>query len=705
MMLTPPKFNFCLVGNPNCGKTSIFNSLTGLKQKVSNFPGVTVDKKEGQFKHQNTTISIIDLPGTYSLYPRQEDETITYKYIIQSFLENALDGVLLVADACNLKRNLLLCQQIIDLKIPVILIITMNDLAKNKEIKIDDKKLNQNLGVPVVFVNPRKNKGITELKNFLTAFTPNKNTISTQFPAVSIGGDMVKKLNDLYPNYSSYFCLQLLLNHAKLTLNTNLKSEIERIINHQIIDTSKIQAEETLWRYQNLQTIVQKTVSQPSLKQKKLFSEKLDNILLSKTWGYLILTFVLFVLFQTLFWLAKFPMDFIENGFVYLSYIVQTNLPDTWWRSLLDQGLLAGLSGVIVFIPQIMILFALITIIEDSGYMARISFLMDRLLRKSGLNGKSIMPMISGFACAVPAIIACRNIENKKEKLLTIFVLPLMSCSARIPVYSILINVFITEKTYFGVINLRGIVMMLFYILGIVLALALSYVLKKIIPNKEKSYFILELPIYKLPRFKNMLITMIQKASIFTKDAGKVIVILSLILWFLNTNGPPKPNEALQEKYQLAFLNPTLNKDSLNTMFESEKLQYSFTGILGRFIEPIFKPLGFDWKMDIAIITSFAAREVFVGTMATLYSTSENSKNLEQKLLAATDSQGKKIYTTPTCLSLLVFYAIALQCLSTFVITYKELKSLKLSILQFAVMSFMAYSASWLIYHISSFLI
>lgn len=485
--------------------------------------------------------------------------------------------------------------------------------------------------------------------------------------------------------------------------NADKQKLIRSIIAKHQFNPTKTQAEEILHRYSRIRQIMQKNVVETGPLEKKLFSDKLDGLLLHRTWGYLILLAVLFLLFQSIFWLARFPMDAIEAGFAGASSWLNSVLPETWWSNLFINGLMAGLSGILVFVPQIMILFGLITILEDTGYMARISFLSDKLMRKAGLNGKSVMPMISGFACAVPAIMSARNIENKKERLLTILITPLMSCSARLPVYTILISLVIDDTYYFGFLSLQGLVMMGLYFLGTFMALAMSYILKFFINIKEKSFFILELPIYRTPRWKNVGTTMIEKARIFVTDAGKVIMVISLLLWFLSSYGPGNKMEKTKTKYAALIAAQPTKTDSLQKQFLSEKLQYSYAGILGKTIEPVIKPLGYDWKIGIALITSFAAREVFVGTMATLYSVEESDdSSLRAKLNAAVHENGKKVYTLPAALSLMIFYALAMQCMSTLAIVKRETKSWKWPVFQFIYMTSLAYGMSLLIYQLFS---
>ena len=696
--------NIALVGNPNSGKSSLFNLLTGLNQKVSNFPGVTVDKKTGQCKISETlNATLIDLPGTYSLYPKRADEWVAYKVLLQQDNEIKPDMVLLVADASNLKRNLLFCSQIIDLKIPVVMVLTMTDLAHQKGTQIDISGLERELGVAVVSANPRKNKGVVQIKKII------EQTVAAHFVsprpfinAIELTAEPIAEIKELLPLISDYKALHFLINHEHFSLPSSLQKSIEAIEVKNNFNPTRTQAEEIMQRYTRIKHVMQLTVVEADPLKKALRTEKLDDIFLHRRWGYIILLSVLFLLFQCVFWIAQYPMDGIEWSFGKLSGFASSILPAAWWSDLLVNGVLAGLSGIFVFVPQIMILFGLITLLEDTGYMARISFLTDKLMRKVGLNGKSVMPMISGFACAVPAIMSARNIENRKERLLTIMITPLMSCSARLPVYTILISLVIPSKLYFGFLSLQGLVMMCLYLLGTVMALIVSYVMKFFINIKEKSFFILELPVYRSPRWSNAVTTMIEKAKIFVFDAGKVIMVISLLLWALSTFGPPKKMEAVKTKYEeLAKQNPSQDAE-LNKQKKTELLQNSFAGILGKTIEPAIRPLGFDWKIGIALITSFAAREVFVGTMATLYSVGdgadENSNTLRQKMAAAVNPDGTKVYTLATGLSLMIFYVFAMQCMSTLAVVKRETRSWKWPIIQLLYMTGLAYLLSWVVF-------
>lgn len=701
------KLHIALVGNPNSGKSSLFNCLTGLNQKVGNFPGVTVDKKTGTtFLAGKIASEVIDLPGTYSLYPRRQDEWVSYKVLLKQDASLRADVVVAVADASSLKRNLLFCTQIIDLKMPVVIALTMMDLARRKGIKIDIAALERELGVPVVAVNPRKNKGITELKKAiaLTAQQSYKIPVRDFIDNKALAESSIEDIQQHLPVLSDYTAIHYLINHESFDLKESMQQTIESIEQKNSFNPTKTQAEEILQRYARIKHIMQQSVSEPDPLQKSLFTEKLDNILLHRRWGYLILLFVLFLLFQSVFWLAQYPMDWIELGFAKLSQFLTVSLPNNRWTDLLINGVIAGLSGILMFVPQIMILFGLITLLEDSGYMARISFLSDRLMRSVGLNGKSVMPMISGFACAVPAIMSARNIENRKERLLTILITPLMSCSARLPVYTILISLVIPKTFLLGFLGVQGLVMMGLYLLGLVMALIVSYVAKWFIRIKEKSFFILELPTYRSPRWGNVLPAMISKARIFVFDAGKVIMIISLVLWALCSFGPGNKMQQISQHYEQLRLQPGANTEQIGKEFQTAKLENSYAGILGKTIEPAIAPLGYDWKIGIALITSFAAREVFVGTMATLYSVGDDDKRgsllLKEKMKAAVRPDGMPVFNLASGLSLMIFYVFAMQCMSTLAVVKRETRGWKWPIIQLLYMTGLAYVMSLLVYQL-----
>ena len=701
------KPNIALIGNPNSGKSSLFNLLTGLRQSVGNFPGVTVEKKEGGFKLPNKQDCIVlDLPGTYSLYPRRSDEWVSYKQLMTPEKGESVDLAVVVVDASNLRRNLLYVSQVIDLKIPVVVALTMVDLAKKRGIKIDVDCLSREMQVPVVVVNARTGKGIEQLKSTVAQMLTIEVTGQDFFPIGALAKEAIGEMRDLIPGLGNYGAIHHLINHESFELENGIQEKIEKIEEKYKFNHTKIQAEDIQLRYQKIRQVMLKSVEEESIEKRKLFSEQLDHFFLHKTWGYLIMGVVLFILFQSVFWVAEYPMNLIESGVGMLGGWLGSVLPSGWIADIVVNGVLAGLGGILVFVPQIMILFGLITLLEDTGYMARISFLSDRIMRKVGLNGKSVMPMIGGFACAVPAIMSARNIENKKERLLTIMVTPFMSCSARLPVFTILASLVVPNKNILGIFSLQGLVLMGLYVLGIVIALLVSYLMNLFIKIKEKSFFILELPVYRQPRWKNILYTMVEKAKVFVFDAGKVIMIISLVLWAFSSFGPTEKRNKIKENYAILIKNDPVNENKYQAEKSSALLENSYAGIMGRSIEPVIRPLGYDWKIGIALITSFAAREVFVGTMATLYSVGdnadENSETLRDKMSAAKRADGSPVYTTATGYSLLIFYLLAMQCMSTLAVVKRETGSWKWPIIQLVYMTGLAYLLSFIAYQLLS---
>lgn len=701
------KPHIAILGNPNSGKSSLFNLLTGLNQKVGNFPGVTVERKLGQVSLAgNTSCVVIDLPGTYSLYPRREDEWVSYKQLMYPEGGEKIDLAVVVADASNLRRNLLYVSQVVDLKIPVVVALTMTDLAKKRGITVDADRLAREMGVPVVVVNARTGKGVEQLKSTVSISLNNSIPGQDFYNIVDLAEGAITEVKQLLPSLSNYGAIHHLINHESFNLSLDQQTAIEKIEEKHGFNHTKIQAEDIQKRYQRIRLVVQKSVEENTIEKKKLFSDKLDSYFLHRTWGYLIMGIVLFILFQSVFWIAEYPMNAIEEGVGFIGGYLGSIMNPGWFTDLLINGVLAGFGGIIVFVPQIMILFGLITLLEDTGYMARISFLSDRIMRRVGLNGKSVMPMIGGFACAVPAIMSARNIENKKERLLTILVTPFMSCSARLPVFTILASLIIPNEYLFGFLSIQGLVLMGLYVLGIVVAMLVSYVLNLFIKIKEKSFFILELPIYRQPRWKNIIITMVEKAKVFVFDAGKVIMVISLVLWGLSSYGPTEKREEIKKQYELLIQKNPEKTGEYQTEQASNLLEYSYAGIMGRSIEPVIEPLGYDWKIGIALITSFAAREVFVGTMATLYSVGEdadeNSETLRNKMQSAKRADGSPVYTKATGFSLLVFYLLAMQCMSTLAIVKKETGSWKWPVIQLVYMTVIAYVLSFVAYQIFS---
>ncbi len=691
-----------LLGNPNSGKSSLFNQLTGLNQKIGNFPGVTVDKKTGLSKiTPQLAAEIIDLPGTYSLYPKSLDEQIVFDFLNSPNDINYPDFLIVVVDVSNLKRNLLLFTQIRDLGFPVILALNMLDVADRSGISINIDQLRKELGVPIVSINARIGKGIDLLKAAIAC--PIHNMPESYLNFSDFAPEVIKEIKENFKISNSYIALQMAHRYKDInSLSDSEKRKIEEINNKYNFDSSLLQSKETITRYEVIHDILSRVIVTKSSEGKKRLSYQLDKILTHKVFGYLIFFFLLFVLFQAVFSWASVPMDLIDSGIAGLNGYLHEILPEGPLVNLLTEGLIAGLGGVLIFVPQIAILFAFIAILEESGYMSRVMFLMDKIMRQFGLNGRSVVPLISGVACAVPAIMATRNIDNWKERIVTIFVTPLMSCSARIPVFTVLIALVVPQDYIFGFLNLQGLVLMGFYLLGFLSALFSAAVLTKILKSKETSFFIMEFPTYKVPRWRNVGITIVEKIKAFVFEAGKVIIAISVILWVLATYGPKAKMESAGSIAKQEAKIRHLNQEETDNLITARKLEQSYAGHFGRFIEPTIKPLGFDWKIGIALITSFAAREVFIGTMATIYSVgdkSEEESTVIQRMREEPNPEtGKPLYNIAVSFSLLIFYLFAMQCMSTIAVVYRETKSWKWPALQFVYMTVLAYLSSFLVY-------
>ena len=694
-----------LVGNPNTGKSTLFNRLTGLNQKIGNFPGITVDKKTGYMKlADGKAAEIIDLPGTYSLYPKSADESIVFQVLADKSNKSFPDVVVLIADASNLKRNLLLYSQVADLGIPMVLALNMIDLSEKQGIEIDLDKLANKLGIQVVSISARNNIGIDKLKQAIA----NTNKVATQFQDVDVNVLAPEAINAIKTKLNSdndYYALQVLHQHEYLNFFTEKEQEeIESIEVSNNFESSKIQAAETIARYKYLGTILSGVVSDNGAAKKFTLSDKLDAVLTHKVWGFAVFLLILFVIFNAIFAWSTYPMDLIEAGFGFITELGHQYLPAGMLTDLVLDGVVAGLGGIFVFIPQIAILFAFISILEDTGYMARVTFMMDKVMSKVGLNGKSVVPMIGGLACAVPSIMAARNIENWKDRMITIMVTPLVSCSARLPVYILIISLIVPPDHVFGIFNLQGLALMIMYLVGIIAAVLVAWVMKLIIKTKERSYFIMELPVYRMPRWKNVLYTMYEKSKTFVFEAGKVIIAISIILWVMASFGPGNRFENIDKKYASALADTTKNTDHISTLVATEKLENSYVGILGHWIEPGIRPLGYDWKIGIGLITSFAAREAFVGTMATIYSVDggdEDTTTIRERMAASMNSRtGLPVYSFATGISLMLFYAFAMQCMSTVAIVYRETKGWKWPVIQLVYMTAMAYFAALIAYQL-----
>lgn len=695
-----------LVGNPNTGKSTLFNLLTGLNQKIGNFPGITVDKKIGYCKlSSGKQAEVIDLPGTYSLYPKSRDESIVFQVLADKNNSSHPDIVVLVADATNLRRNLLLYTQVADLKLPVVLALNMTDMAKKEGIQVDIDKLSQRLGIQVVSISARSNSGLDQLKEAIS----NTTKIPTQAEgadvhvlapeAIGLAKKHLKTDND-------YFALQVLHQYETLEIFSDIDRNVfDQIKKEHHFESSKLQAAETIARYRYLGTILSGIVKDTGAAKKFVFSDKIDAVLTNRFWGFIIFIGILFFIFNSIFSWSSYPMELIEYTFVWLTEYGHQHLPEGILTNLFLDGILAGLGGVVIFIPQIAILFAFISILEDTGYMARVTFMMDKIMRKFGLSGKSVVPMIGSLACAVPSIMSARNIESWKDRIITIMVAPLVSCSARLPVYTLLIGLVVPEKMIWGFINLQGLTLMGMYVISIVTAILVAFVMNFLIKAKEKSYFIMELPVYRKPRWSNVLFTMYEKSKTFVVEAGKVIIAISIILWVLATYGPPARFAEIDKKYAaIEAQKDSVQVSTLERDRAAERLENSYAGILGHAIEPAIKPLGFDWKIGIALITSFAAREAFVGTMATIYSVDGGDQEvatIRNKMRGAKNAEtGLPVFTFATAFSLMLFYAFAMQCMSTVAVVYRETKSWRWPVTQLVYMTSLAYVASLIAYQL-----
>lgn len=653
----------------------MFNGLTGLKQKTGNYAGVTVDRLEGQtaftINNQKFSLSVIDLPGIYSLFPKSGDEEIACKTLLDP--AEGIDVVVIVADATNLKRNLLLATQLIDLKFKTVVALSMIDEANSQKIEIDITGLQQTLGVEVVPVDSRNQVGFPKLKEAIVHAK-----VSDSF-FYNLNGNFLST-NQTYREF----------------IITSLKDPSS---------SKTVENADKIYRYNTINYMVAKYIKSPEQLSRKEVTSKIDAVTTHKFFGYVVLLSVLFLVFQFIFFISETPMNWIENLFLYLGDLVKNNLPKGQLNDLLVNGIIAGIGGVVMFVPQIAFLFLFIGFLEDSGYMARASFIMDKVMRRFGLNGKSVIPLISGTACAVPSIMATRSISNLKERLITIFILPLISCSARLPVYTLIIAVLYPDSKFLGVFNSKGLVLFLLYMLGFAVTLITAWVLKRLVKINEVSFFVMELPVYRWPQPKNIGIMVYTKVKVFVQEAGKIILAISIVLWFLSSHGFTKTyNELELRKQQIESAG--LNEASaleLKTI-ETQLLEHSYIGNLGHVIEPAIQPLGFDWKIGIALITSFAAREVFVGTMATIYQSedTENTEGIKQKLLNEKDDSGNPRYTRAVCWSLLLFYAFAMQCMSTIAVVKRETKSWKWVFAQLLFMSALAYASAFGAYQLLS---
>ena len=694
-----------LVGNPNTGKSTLFNILTGLNQKIGNFPGVTVDKKTGYSTlSDGRTAEIVDLPGTYSLYPKSKDESIVFSVLADKANPLKPDLVIVILDATNLKRNMLLYTQVADLKIPVIIALNMMDLARKDGIIIDIDLFARKLGVPVIPVAARKGDGIAQLKQAI-AFANNIPLQEESIDVAAIAPQLVAQISGEMGIDNPYYALQLAHQHEDITFISPAESDrIEELEKEFSFHSQKAQAAETIARYNFINDLLYDTVKVPETAKDETLSNKIDKVLTHRVFGLIIFLGILLFMFQSIFAWSAYPMELISNGFVWVQNILHQLLPAGPLTGLIADGVVGGLSGVMVFIPQIAILFAFISILEDTGYMSRVTFMMDKLMRKVGLNGKSVVPLIGGFACAVPSIMSTRTIENWKDRMITIMVTPLVTCSARLPIYTLLISLVVPNRNVWWIFNMQGLALTGMYVFSLISAVVVAFAFKFIVKGSERGYFIMELPVYRMPRWNNVAYSMYDRSKTFVFQAGKVIIAISVILWVLASYGPGDRFARIDQKYKQQEYTQHLKPEELDRAIKSEKLESSYAGVLGHAIEPVIRPLGFDWKIGIALITSFAAREVFVGTMATIYSvegSAEKMESVQQKMKTATNPEtGKPVFSLAVAFSLMMFYAFAMQCASTVAVVYRETKNWKWPAAQFAYMTVLAYAASFVAYHL-----
>lgn len=697
------QLNVALIGNPNTGKTSVFNHLTGLNQQVGNYPGITVEKKEGVCKlARGVKAHILDLPGTYSLNASSLDENVVIELLLNKNDKDYPDVAVVISDVENLKRNLLLFTQIKDLGIPAILAINMADRMERKAISLDIDEMEQRLNTKIALISSRKNTGIDILKNLITDYK----SLSTE-PCVNasvIAPEYFDRLRRAFPKqdlYKLWLVITQDVNFGKLE-----RKEMSTIASFKTESTSnlkRLQQKETIVRYKFINEVLRDTQTIDTANAKDLRA-RLDRVLTHKVWGYVIFFAILLLIFQVIYDWSSYPMDAIDGAFASMSEWVQNNLPEGKLTDLLAEGIIAGLGGIVIFIPQIAFLFLFISVLEESGYMSRVVFLMDRVMRRFGLSGKSVVPLISGTACAIPAVMATRNIESWKERLITILVTPFTTCSARLPVYLIIIALVIPDKKFLF-FNLQGLTLMLLYLLGFATAIGSAWILNKILKIKSKSFFVVEMPNYKLPLFKNVAINVIEKTKSFVIDAGKIILAISIVLWVLASFGPNKQfNDAAtivttqleNEGGVTAFAKKQDYQAELEKRVASQKLEHSYIGYMGKAIEPIVEPLGYDWKIGIALITSFAAREVFVGTLATIYSVGDAQEETIKNRMAGEINPvlGTPRFNFASGISLLLFYAFAMQCMSTLAIVKRETNSWKWPMIQLGAMTVIAYVAA-----------
>ncbi|MCB0703780.1 MAG: ferrous iron transport protein B [Saprospiraceae bacterium] len=691
-----------LLGNPNSGKTSLFNQLTGLRQKVGNFPGVTVEKKTGHLRlSDGRNVQLIDFPGTYSLHPTSADEKVVVNALCDVQSPEFPDAIIYVADITQLEQHLLFFTQLLDLGLPIVLVLNMSDqadVAGGKEIV---KILERRFRLPVLALSARTGSGFTQLKTEIELLLNKGQSFFRYYRPGEVEIAAIEVVKKQIPKLEDYQALLVAHHYNWLTSVPDSDKEFLREAIPAIgFQSLNLQVRETMQRYNQFTPWIHDLSVHGGADGNKSTTSRIDRIFTNRVIGPILFALLMILVFQAIFSWASYPMDWIDGSMTSLGAWFQDIMPEAWYTNLLTEGILAGLGGVLIFIPQIAILFFLVALLEEVGYMARAVFLFDRLMQRFGLNGRSVVALISGGACAIPAVMSTRTIANRKERLITILVTPFISCSARIPVYTVLIG-FVVPSVTIGIFNLQGLAFMGLYLLGIVTALGSAWVFKKVLKSDEPGFLLMELPVYRWPDMRNVFLTVYERVRSFTVEAGKIIFAISIVIWFLASYGPGTAmKEAKSEAIQLATDN-NLDADATADLLAAQQLEHSYAGILGKAIEPAIQPLGFDWKMGIAIITSFAAREVFVSTMATIYSigSQDNEGRIIERLAAEKDPlNGTPVYTTATSFSLLIFYVFAMQCMSTLAVVRRETRSWKWPLFQFLFMTGLAYISSLIIY-------
>ncbi|MDD5218842.1 MAG: ferrous iron transport protein B [Candidatus Omnitrophica bacterium] len=726
---TKPK-EIALAGNPNCGKTTIFNGLTGLNRTTANYPGVTVEKKSGQMRlrHRREIVDVLDLPGTYSLLPRSLDEEIVHNVLIgvQEGV-SAPDLAVVILDTNNFERNLYLALQVMETGVPVILVFNMWDLARDSGVSIDLKKMEELSGAVCVKTVGGQKEGIRELRSAIEKVLGQRRPQTAEprlrliFPEdieveiskvarfiedhaglsrASARGEALRIITD------EHFRSPVYREDGRETGLHELVMSVRKVLEQKDIDWSSLEAE---WRYRQIEELSRRVVQQKAMLQKSM-TEKIDGILTHRIWGFVIFLGFMGVLFQSVFSWAQIPMSWISNAVDWLSHEVSRLLPHGNLESLMVDGIIAGVGNVLVFLPQIFLLFFFIALAEDSGYMARAAFVLDRVMKKVGLNGKAFLPLLSSFACAVPGIMATRTIEDRNDRLATILVAPLMSCSARLPIYTLMIGAFIPAYPVLGMFDLKGVTLLSMYCLSIVMGLGMASLFRKTFLKGSLTPFIFELPPYRIPNLRSVLLTVWDRGSEFLYRAGSIIFCLSIILWFL-ASYPKDPSVEQRLGRDTKYAEQTLRGEALQAELEKihreydqESIRLSFMGRVGHFIEPVIRPLGFDWKIGVGIMASFAAREVFVSTLAIVYNLGDHedatSVNLAQALRQEVSPvTGLPVYTPLVAVALMVFFVLACQCMSTIVVVKRETASWRWPIFMVVYMSVLAWVGTFLVYH------